>query len=58
MKLGRWLRLVAAVLFISCLASGQEKRKVIIDQDAAGPGGTDQQSMLLLIQSPGGRKVS
>lgn len=28
------------------------KRKVIIDQDAAGPGGTDQQSMLLLIQSP------
>jgi len=28
------------------------KRKVIIDQDAAGPGGTDQQSILLLIQSP------
>jgi inosine-uridine nucleoside N-ribohydrolase len=27
-------------------------RKIIIDQDAAGPGGTDQQSMLLLIQSP------
>ena len=52
MQLARWWRLVAAVLFISCLASGQEKRKVIIDQDAAGPGGTDQQSMLLLIQSP------
>ena len=31
---------------------GQEKRKIIIDQDAAGPGGTDQQSILLLIQSP------
>ena len=30
----------------------QDKRKVIIDQDAAGPGGTDQQSMLMLIQSP------
>lgn len=28
------------------------KRKIIIDQDAAGPGGTDQQAMLLLIQSP------
>jgi purine nucleosidase len=28
-----------------------EKRKIIIDQDAAGPGGTDQQSILLLIQS-------
>lgn len=31
---------------------GSGKRKVIIDQDAAGPGGTDQQSILLLIQSP------
>lgn len=33
-----------------CLA--QEKQKVIIDQDGAGPAGTDQQSILLLIQSP------
>ena len=33
-------------------ASGQEKRKIIIDQDAAGPGGTDQQAILMLIQSP------
>jgi purine nucleosidase len=31
---------------------GQEKRKIIIDQDAAGPAGTDQQAILLLIQSP------
>jgi purine nucleosidase len=30
----------------------QAKRKIIVDQDGAGPGGTDQQSMLLLIQSP------
>ena len=51
MKLGSW-RWLAAVLLLSALASGQEKRKLIIDQDAAGPGGTDQQSMLLLIQSP------
>ena len=29
----------------------QSMRKVIVDQDGAGPGGTDQQSMLLLIQS-------
>ena len=50
----RWLwRYLAAVLLISCVACwAQEKRKIIIDQDAAGPGGTDQQSMLLLIQSP------
>ncbi|MGA7928992.1 MAG: nucleoside hydrolase [Candidatus Sulfotelmatobacter sp.] len=43
----------AAVLLTSCLACwAQEKHKIIIDQDAAGPAGTDQQSMLLLIQSP------
>jgi len=37
-----------------CLLFGQQaaKRKIIIDQDAAGPAGTDQQSMLMLIQSP------
>lgn len=33
-------------------AQGQERRKVIIDQDAGGPGGTDQQSMIALINSP------
>jgi purine nucleosidase len=48
------LRLFVGVLLIaaSISAFSQEKRKIIIDQDAAGPAGTDQQSMLLLIQSP------
>ena len=36
----------------SLTAQSQERRKVIIDQDAAGPAGSDQQSMLMLIQSP------
>ncbi len=48
---GIWL--LASILLITsftCLA--QEKRKVIIDQDAAGPAGTDQQAILVLIQSP------
>ena len=51
MKVGRiW---VVATLLMTCFTCwGQEKRKIIIDQDAAGPAGTDQQSMLLLIQSP------
>jgi len=44
--------LAAAAVLMSSLAWGQGKRKIIIDQDAAGPAGTDQQSMLLLIQSP------
>ena len=45
--------LATVVGLIPCSAQSQpEKRKIIIDQDAAGPGGTDQQSILLLIQSP------
>jgi purine nucleosidase len=41
-----------AILLTACLTCGAEQRKIIIDQDAAGPGGTDLQSILLLIQSP------
>ncbi len=33
-------------------ASAQTKRIVIIDQDCAGPGGTDMQAILTLINSP------
>jgi purine nucleosidase len=45
--------LISVILFLACLSSfSQEKRKIIIDQDAAGPAGTDQQSILLLVQSP------
>src|SRR5258707_15337329 len=52
MKPGRLSLSIAALLLISFTSWGQEKRKIIIDQDAAGPAGTDQQAMLLLIQSP------
>jgi len=53
MQSGRTRGLIFALLLTSCLCSwGQEKRKIIIDQDAAGPAGTDLQSTLLLIQSP------
>jgi purine nucleosidase len=53
MRSYRMRHLAALLMLTTCLAAwGQEKRKVIIDQDAAGPAGTDQQSMLLLIQSP------
>src|SRR6202050_1797895 len=44
--------LTTAVLLMTCAISWGQKRKIIIDQDAAGPAGTDQQSILLLIQSP------
>lgn len=52
------LCLALAPTFVPMALSGAlgqqatDKRKIIIDQDAAGPAGTDQQSMLLLIQSP------
>jgi purine nucleosidase len=52
MKLCRLWFVAIAVLLTVCLPSWGQKRKIIIDQDAAGPAGTDQQSMLLLIQSP------
>jgi purine nucleosidase len=45
-----------AGLFLSmamvCVGVRAQTRKVIIDQDARGPATTDQQSMLLLLQSP------
>src|SRR5215469_2486062 len=44
---------ILATLLASCLSAwSEEKRKIIIDQDGAGPAGTDQQSILLLMQSP------
>jgi purine nucleosidase len=45
---------VFALLLAACagLARAQGRRKVIIDQDAAGPGGTDMQSILALVNSP------
>jgi purine nucleosidase len=49
-------RRILPVLFLVALSApafcAGERRKVIVDQDAAGPGGTGQQSILLLIQSP------
>ena len=56
MRLVRLRRIGIAIVLLTCLpgwsqqASG--KRKIIIDQDAAGPGGSDQQAILSLIQSP------
>jgi inosine-uridine nucleoside N-ribohydrolase len=51
------LRRGAALLFLLSLllvfpVHAQTKRKVIIDQDAAGPGGTDMQAILALVNSP------
>jgi purine nucleosidase len=50
-----WMCVPALFSFLCISLAAQQpasKRKIIIDQDAAGPGGTDQQAILLLIQSP------
>ena len=56
MSLARlWMIGIAVLLVTSFPGWSQQssaKRKVIIDQDAAGPGGSDQQAILSLIQSP------
>jgi purine nucleosidase len=44
------LILLGTILYPTVYAQG--KRKVIIDQDCAGPGGTDMQAVLALINSP------
>src|SRR5271168_4379570 len=48
----RWC--VVVLLCGLCVAAlrAQTKRKVIIDQDCAGPGGTDMQAILALVNSP------
>ncbi len=48
----RKLLFLTICILLRSFSPAQQERKVIIDQDAAGPAGTDQQSMLLLIQSP------
>lgn len=55
MRLVRLWTVGIALLLATCFPGWSQqslgKRKIIIDQDAAGPGGTDQQAILLLIQS-------
>jgi|SRR5271157_309033 len=42
----------AGMLLLGARGSAENKRKVIIDQDALGPAGTDQNAILVFIQSP------
>jgi len=48
----RMAMLLLLSLFFVLSVHAQTKRKVIIDQDAAGPGGTDMQAILALVNSP------
>jgi purine nucleosidase len=45
-------RLAVAMLLASSLAWSQPRRKIIINEDCSGPGGSNMQTLALLIQSP------
>jgi purine nucleosidase len=49
----RAVTIASLVIATSLTALGQTKQKVPVDQDARGPATTDQESMLMLLQSPG-----
>jgi purine nucleosidase len=40
------------LVFAASLASAQPRRKVIINEDCSGPGGSNMQTLLVMIQSP------
>ncbi len=44
--------LLTAVLLAAALCSAQPRRKVIVNEDCSGPGGSNMQTLLLMIQSP------
>src|SRR6201998_242701 len=51
-KLLRFATLLFSLLIANGLAVAQQRRKVIIDQDCSGPGGSNMQTLLTMIQSP------
>jgi purine nucleosidase len=44
--------LILSYVFTASPLAAQEKRKIIIDEDCSGPGGTNTQAILALVQSP------
>jgi inosine-uridine nucleoside N-ribohydrolase len=47
----RWCLVTGLMTLLVTTLNAQTKRKVIIDQDCAGPGGTDMQAILALVNS-------
>ena len=47
----RLVALCALSMLLTTSAAGQGKRKVIIDEDASGPGGSNMQAILSLVNS-------
>jgi purine nucleosidase len=52
MKARRFGLVITLLLLGSAFGSAQTRRKIIINEDCSGPGGSNMQTLLLLIQSP------
>src|SRR5258708_8533689 len=52
MKLGRFCIAVGLLLATSSFGWAQQRRKVIINEDCSGPGGSNMQTLLVRIHSP------
>jgi hypothetical protein len=52
MQRKRFVPAIAILLAVSSFASAQPRRKVIINEDCSGPGGSNMQTILMMIQSP------
>lgn len=52
MKYKLFLALLLAFLLATTLCSAAARRKVIINEDCSGPGGSNMQTLLMMIQSP------
>src|SRR5713101_1187531 len=48
----RFCLAIACLLLANSLGWAQQRRKVIINQDGSGPGGSNMQTLALLIKSP------
>jgi purine nucleosidase len=44
--------LVVILLLVPCFAADQPRRKVIVNEDFSGPGGSNMQTLLVMVQSP------
>ena len=47
-----WIGVALIILMLLSLASAESRRKVIINEDCSGPGGSNMQTLLVMIQSP------
>ena len=47
-----YVRLLVLLLLTASLLHAESRRKVIVDQDCSGPGGSNLQTLLIMLQSP------